>query len=234
MIPVRLFPLLFFPLCLDPVAKADPPAVLSPDGRFRLEHFPSEEVAAGKRPAFGIIETATGKLVSDPREDLGDPDRPEETILWAPDSRAYALTTRVGTRHLDTFLYRWDGTSFVRAKWEGDGTIEGWADEAVEAAMRDLGFSDAAHRGRILAGDGLAERWLGPDRLILTDIQECLVTEGDREETVSGTARAIVRWDEAGACYRIESRQPVALPGATETDPTLFTPRPGRVVPERR
>jgi hypothetical protein len=232
--PHRLLRFLLFQLCLVPSAQADDADrdLLSPDGRFRFEAFSTEDYDAGKRPAFGIIETATGKLVSHPEEDLGDAYRPEETILWAPDSLSYALTSRVGTRHLDTFLYRWDGSSFVRAKWEGDGIIEGWADEEVNAAMRGLGFTDEASRGRTIAGDGLSERWLGPDRLILADVQDCLVGEGDREEAVTGSARALVKWDETSQSYQIESRLSIAPPRVPDRgEATPFevtqTDRPG-------
>ena len=218
---LRLRLLLFLPSCLIASIWADTPdpSRLSPDGRFRFEAFTTEEYDAGERPAFGIIEVATGKLVSDPQEDLGDPARPEETILWAQDSGSYALTTRVGTRHLATFLYRWNGTSFVRAKWEQAGTIEGWADEAVEAAMRGLGFGDAAARGGTIAGDALAERWIDPHRIILTNLQECVVSEGGREEAVSGSARAIVGWDGAEGCYRIEKRLGPTPPRAEGAGP---------------
>lgn len=232
--PTRLLRFFLFQLCLVPSVQADDADRnnLSPDGRFRFEAFSSEDYDAGKKPAFGIIEVSTGKLVSNPEEDLGDASRPEETILWAPDSFSYALTSRVGTRHLDTFLYRWDGTFFDRAKWEGDGIIEGWADEEVSAAMRGLGFTGEATRGRTIAGDGLAERWLGPDRLILTDVQDCLVGEGDREEAVTGAARAIVKWDEASQSYQIESRLAIApprVPDLAEEAPfeVTQTDRPG-------
>lgn len=223
--PTRLVRLLLFQLCLAPSVQADPDDAhrLSPDGRFSFVGFSTEDYDAGKKPAFGIIEVATGKLVSNPDEDLGDPYRPEESILWAPDSLSYALTTRVGTRHLDTFLYRWDGTSFVRAQWEGDGTIESWADETVAAALPGLGFSDAARRGETVAGDGLGERWLDPHRIILTDVQECLISEGDREEVVTGSARAIVRWDEASQSFQIERRLDIAPPRVPGVDEeTLF------------
>jgi len=196
------------------------PSLLSPDGRFVFEAFSPGEVEAGKRPNFGIIERASGKLVSDPQEPLGDASRPGESILWAPDSRSYALTSRVGTRHLDTFLYRWNGKAFVRATWEEDGTLESRADAEVVAMMRRLGFTDEARRGQTIAGDGLAERWLDPHRLILTDVQECLAGEGDREEVVNGMARAIVRWDETAAAYRIERFLEVAPPAVPEIGET--------------
>ncbi len=201
--------------CHSEAAGEEPvPVLLSPDGRFLFQSYSSNEVVAGK-PAFGIIERANGKLVSDPGEDLGDPSRPEETILWAPDSRGYALTTRVGTRHLATFLYRWDGEIFRRAKWEGEAPLEEWADQQVAAEMKKLGFSENAQRGATIAGDSLAERWLDPRSLVRSRFEGCYVTEADKEEAVSGSARALVRWDERTSAFVIDHQLPVeeAWPG---------------------
>ncbi len=176
----------------------------SPDGRFRFEAFSSEEVDSGRRPAFGIIEVSTGNLVSDPAEPLGDASRPEETILWAPDSLSYALTSRVGTRHLDSFLYRWDGKAFVRATWEGAGRIEALADDSLEADIAAQGLPKSAGLGQCLRGDDLPERWLDPSRLILSCIEEYSVGDEHHGGIASGNGRAIVRWDEASHSYQIE------------------------------
>jgi hypothetical protein len=214
----RLARCLWIPLFLVPALEADETDrdTLSPDGRFRFEAFTAADYDAGKKPAFGIVETATGKLVSDPQEDLGDPSRPEETILWAPDSRSYALSSRVGTRHLDTFLYRWDGTSFVRAKWEGDGALETSADRVMAEDTKALGLPADSGLGQCIRGDDLAERWLDPSRLILTCILEYSVGTGDRGGIARGESRAIVRWDESSQTYQIERELPIAPPRVPE------------------
>lgn len=185
------------------------PALLSPDGRFRFEAFSEEEVEAGRRPAFGIVETASGRLVSDPGEELGDASRPEETLLWAPDSLSYALTTRVGTRHLDTYLYRWDGKAFVRAKWEGGGQLEAWADDSRPSN---------GGLGQCLRGDRLAERWLDGSRLILRAVYE--YESGDA--TVAGSARALVKWDPDAAGYVIQRRLPLPNPWPARLESTDY------------
>ena len=80
---VPLLRLALVQLCLVPNAFAQEEghaSHLSPDGRFVFEAFSSEEVDAEKRPDFGIIERATGKLVSDPREPLGNASRPEDGL----------------------------------------------------------------------------------------------------------------------------------------------------------
>lgn len=202
----RWTPLLVLSCCLASHARGEEsdPSHYSPDGRFLFVAFSSEEVDSGKRPAFGIVETATGDLVSDPGENLGDASRPEETILWAPDSLSYALTSRVGTRHLDTFLYRWDGKAFVRARWEGAGRIEALADLKMEKDKARLGVPSDTGLGQCLRGDDLAERWLDPERLILGCVEEYHVAHGDRGGVVRGDARALVRWDEASEAYVIE------------------------------
>lgn len=198
------------------------PELISPDGRFVFHAYSSEEVDSGKTPNFGIIERASGKLVSDPKEELGDAFRPEESILWAPDSRSYALTTRVGTRHLATFLYRWDGKAFHRATWEGDARLEEAADQRVATEMQSQGYSKDARRGRTIAGDSLAERWIDPRRLVMKRVEECVVSDSDDEEdTVSGEARALVRWDAKAAAYTIEKMLPVAESWPTEVEETL-------------
>lgn len=188
------------------------PTHLSPDGRFRFEAFSTASYDAGEKPAFGIIEVSTAKLVSNPMEELGNPYRPEETILWAPDSQAYALTSRVGTRHLATFLYRWDGSSFVLANWEDDSLLETKADAELRKEMVSLGFSADTGLGRCIRGDGLAERWLDPHRIVVTSVQEYLVGDDQREEVVGGSSRAIVKWNDASSSYRIERELAVREP----------------------
>lgn len=212
--PSRLVRLLLCQLCLVPSLQADDDesAHVSPDGRFRFEAFSVEDYDAGKRPAFGIIEVSTGKLVSDPNEELGDPSRPEETISWAPDSLAYALTSRVGTRHLDTFLYRWDGTSFVRAQWEGDGALESAADRVMDQDIIALGLPSESTLGQCIRGDDLVERWLSPSRLILTCILEYSAGTEERSAIARGESRAIVTWDEASQSYQIERELDIAPP----------------------
>ncbi|MBL9153601.1 MAG: hypothetical protein JNK37_13990 [Verrucomicrobiales bacterium] len=187
---------------------------LSPDGRFTFEAFSGEEVDAGKRPAFGIIEVATGRLVSDPKEPLGDAYRPEETILWAPDSLSYALTTRVGTRHLDTYLYRWDGKAFVRVDVEGISQLGDWSDEILYADKKAQGFSDNVGLGQCIQGDLRAERWLDPQRVIFLSDQAYVVGEGDREGTAEGRSRGIVSWNAKAGRYELGRRLPVAEPWA--------------------
>jgi hypothetical protein len=230
----RLVRCLLIQLVLVPALEADEPerATLSPDGRFRFEAFSAADYDAGKRPAFGIVETATGRLVSNPQEDLGDPTRPEETILWAPDSLSYALTSRVGTRHLDTFLYRWDGTSFVRAKWEGDGTLEESADLEMEKDIAALGLPADSGLGQCIRGDDLAERWLDPSRLVLTCVLEYSVGNEDRGGIARGESRAIVKWDEPSQSYQIEralENAPPRVPAIGDGSPLEVkqTDRPG-------
>lgn len=212
--PTRLVRLFLFQLCLVPSVQAEDidERALSPDGRFRFEAFSTEDYDAGRRPAFGIIETATGKLVSNPREELGDPSRPEETILWAPDSLSYALTSRVGTRHLDTFLYRWDGESFVRAAWEDDGVLEKSADLAMESDMIALGLPAESTLGQCIRGDDLAERWLSPSRLIVACILEYSAGTEERSAIARGESRAIVTWNETSKSYQIENELAIAPP----------------------
>lgn len=162
------------------------------------------DVDAGEKPAFGIVEVSTGQLVSDPGEELGDVSRPEETVLWSPDSKAYALTSRVGTRHLGTFLYRWDGKAFVRATWEGGGRLESLADAEMDKDKVTQGLPADAALGRCIRGDDLAERWLDPNRIILTRVQEYLADDEENGAIVTGGSRVIVRWDGASSSYRIE------------------------------
>lgn len=187
------------------------PMLVSPDGRFAFHAYSSEEADSGKTPNFGIIERASGKLISDPKEELGDAFRPEETILWSPDSRSYALTSRVGTRHLDTFLYRWDGQTFRRAKRLGGSQLEKTAGQRITVEIRAKGYPKDTARGRTIAGDCLPERWLDPRRLVMRRVEEM---------TVSGEARASVVWDEKSRAYTINKMLPVAESWPTEVEET--------------
>lgn len=219
-IPALLFPVLW----ILPTLTGEPfDGKLSPDGRFRFEAFSVEDNDAGRRPAFGIVETSSGRLVSDPDEELGDAFRPSETIHWAPDSLSYALTSRVGTRHLDTFFYRWNGTAFERATWEGAGQLEIWADEEVRKDANTQGLPENAGLGQCLYGDDLVERWLAPSRVILTCVEEYLIVGDDSETTASASSRAIVRWNPEKEVYEVERRLPAGEPWPVRIESTSFS-----------
>ncbi|MCB1086011.1 MAG: hypothetical protein KDM63_03125 [Verrucomicrobiae bacterium] len=220
-IPAFCWIVVFAALCnfgLEAEDEDTDPSLISPDGRFVFHAFSVDEANAGK-PAFGILERESGRLVSDPEEDLGDVSRPEETILWAPDSEAFALTTRVGTRHLDTFLYRWNGTAFRRAKWTGGTLLEELADGRVATLLTSLPDPGKVRRGMTLAGDLLPERWLDPERLVLKRVEEFVVSRGDQEEgDAKAEARAIARWDKDSESYELGNELPVADPWPTEIE----------------
>lgn len=195
---------------------------LSPDGRFRFEAFSVEDFDLGKRPAFGIIETATENLVSDPEEELGDAFRPSELIYWAPDSLSYAVSSRVGTRHIDTFFYRWNGKSFERAQWDDGGQLESWADEEMKKDIVAQGLPENSGLGQCLFGDDLVERWLDPSKVILTSAQEYLVGSEESGTTAAGSSRAIVRWNPDKNSYEIERRLPVGAAWPVRIEPSEF------------
>lgn len=75
------------------------PSHLSPDGRFPFEAFSAEEVDAGRRPAFGIVDGACRCVRVDERADDPRP-APEGAapVDLAPDEEtvlpAYLLRTR--------------------------------------------------------------------------------------------------------------------------------------------
>lgn len=199
------------PADADGEEEAADPSHLSPNGRFTFRAFTTEEVRRGM-PAFGILENHTGALVSDPDESFGDASRPEETILWAPDSMRYALTTRVGTRHLDTLFYAWDGRSFRRLNWEGNAALEARVDERMRAEKVREGFSADLGLGQVLAGDSLPERWLDPWRLVLKRTEERIASENGNEAVLSTEARAILRWVPGISGFEIERELPSVPP----------------------
>ncbi len=184
-------------------ALAPPPDPLSPDGRFEFVTYSPDEVEAGK-PPFGIIEKPAGRLIWSAPEDLGDPTRPEETILWSRDSSRFALTSRIGTRHVGCFFFRWEENSFVSMPWTGSAHLEELADQQVQAAARSEGFTDAAAFGMTLTDDTVPIRWVDPDTIILRRTLERTISEGDDEAVVTGTVRALFRWDTESAAFTLD------------------------------
>ncbi|TLD70676.1 hypothetical protein FEM03_10195 [Phragmitibacter flavus] len=171
------------------------PSSVSPDGRFEFVAYSIEENNEGK-PPFGIVERASGKLVWFSEEDLGDVSRPEEWVLWSPDSKRFALVTRVSTRRLGTFFYGLEGEGFVSLAWKDAGKLELLADAKVVAAGRRDGFTKKAQWGQIIADDTLPVRWLDVNSVVVVRAMDRIVTEeGKDESTASGTARVILRWD---------------------------------------
>ncbi|MCB1205775.1 MAG: hypothetical protein KDN18_16050 [Verrucomicrobiae bacterium] len=208
---------------LSPALRGEPfHSRLSPDGRFRFTAFSVEDFDSGRRPAFGIIETATGNLVSDPEEELGDAFRPSEIIYWSPDSLSFAIISRVGTRHIDTFLYRWNGERFSRAVWQGDAQLEAWADREMEKNMAALGLPAGSGKGQCLRGDDLVERWIDPARLVLRTELEHLLGEGGDETYVEGYSRALVKWNPVSQAFEIERELPIPAPWPYRIEPDEF------------
>jgi hypothetical protein len=174
---------------LDALAPA--PNVLSPDGRFEFIPFSAEEADAGK-PPFGIVEKATGKLIWSAPDDLGDATRPEETILWSPDSKRFALTSRVGTRHLACFLFGWQDTTFVTLPWNS-GKLEELADLLVGADAKQQGLAKDGGWGQTITDDTLPVRWVDNDSLIMTrTIARSIMIKGE-PSSAGGMARVLLR-----------------------------------------
>jgi hypothetical protein len=182
-------------------ALAPEPSLTSPDGRFEFKAFTDAEANAGK-PPFGIVEKITGKLIWSAPDDLGDASRPEETILWSPNSKRFALTSRVGTRHLACFIFGWQDTTFVAIPWDL-GPLEELADLRMAACARADGFTRKASYGRFITDDTRPVRWVDNDSLVATRLIERSIAEGDNEGSVGGMARVLVVWNSNDKTFSI-------------------------------
>lgn len=177
---------------LDALAPA--PDRISPDGRFEFVPFSADEVDAGK-PAFGVLEKATGKLIWSAPDDLGDPERPEETILWSPNSRRFALTSRTGTRHLSCFLFGWKDSTFVPLSWKDSARLEELTDLKMLAEAKRDGFTKNASLGQLIVDDTVPVRWVGTDELVVRRTIGRTLAEGEKHGAFEGTARVLLRWN---------------------------------------
>lgn len=172
-------------------AAPEPPHI-SPDGKFEFVQFTVEEANADK-PPFGVKERATGKLIWSAPDDLGDATRPEEVIHWSPDSKRFALVSRVSTRRLGCYLFGWDGQTFSPLTWKDGSRLETLADAKVAAAAKAEGIRHEPGQGRVIMDDTLPERWVDANSLIVTRTMDVSVG-GDEETVVSGVARVLLRW----------------------------------------
>lgn len=177
----------------DATERPEPPRI-SPDGRFEFVQFTEEEANAGK-PPFSILERATGKLVWTPPDEIGDVSRPEEVLYWAPDSKRFALTTRVSTRRLGCFLFSFDGEKFTPLTWNDRGRLETLADAKVDAAAKAEGIRVKPGHGRILRDDTLPESWVDANSLIITREMDVDFNTDEGESVVTGVARVLLRWN---------------------------------------
>lgn len=180
------------------------PQAVSPDGRFEFVPFSVEENNAGK-PPFGIIEKATGKLIWSAPGDFGDASRPEEWVLWSPDSKRFALVTRVSTRRLGAFFFGLDGQTFVPMPWKDAGRLEALADAQIRAAAKKEGYTKKASYGQIISDDTLPVRWTGTDSIIVTRTMSQSVGEAGKEGiSPTVTARVLLGWDAKARAFSVK------------------------------
>ncbi|MCB1233228.1 MAG: hypothetical protein KDN19_23490, partial [Verrucomicrobiae bacterium] len=170
------------------------PRPVSPEGRFEFVRFDPAEVDAGK-PPFGIVEKSFGKLIWSAPDELGDPSRPEETILWSSDSKRFALTSRLGTRHLGCFFFGWQESGFAAMPWEDSGQLEELADQQLMAKAKAEGFTENLRFGTTITDDTIPKRWVDSDSIVVVRTIERSIAEGDMESAVGGSARCLIRWD---------------------------------------
>jgi hypothetical protein len=166
---------------------------LSPDGRLAFHAYSPDEVERGS-PPFGVVETGSRKLVWRAPDELGDASRPEESLHWAPDSRRFALTTRIGTRRMATFFFGLKDGAFQSLPWNQAGRLEALAHRAVTKQKNAAGFTGASGNGRVLLDDITVERWIDPDTVSIRRRIETHFEEEEKHATFEVSVVAVLKW----------------------------------------
>lgn len=170
---------------------------ISPDGRLAFQAYTPAEVEQGK-PPFGIVEAGSGKLVWRAPDELGDASRPEESIHWSPDSRRFALTTRIGTRRKAAFFFGLEDGWFQPLPWQQAGRLETLAHRAIEKQKTAAGFTSEGGNGRVLLDDITVQGWIDPKTVAIQRRIEAHFEEGERNETFEAAISAVLKWKKGG------------------------------------
>ena len=96
----------------------------SPDGQFAFRYTKdsrsnpdsdSDSESESEKQTYDLIEKASGKVVTSVAEsdpDLGPSARFDMTVLWRPDSKAFALTAFLWKRGTSLSVFRREGSTF--------------------------------------------------------------------------------------------------------------------------
>ncbi len=200
---------------------AEPPAlstpanagIASPDGKFKVVRHSLNEVDKGK-PVYTVVETTSGKVLWSASDDFADPARPEDKILWSPDSKRFAIGTRVSVRRISLFILGWNGKTFVE-QWKESGKLEEMAGaKALEELQKSEEAKDVA-LGRCVSDESFPERWIDASSLIVTRmIEHVTVAKGEETGATEGLARVLLRWNAKANAFVI-TREPVPATVAT-------------------
>lgn len=167
---------------------------ISPDGKFKVVRHSLTEVDAGK-PVYTVIEAASGKVLWSAPDSFADAARPEDKILWSPDSKHFAMGTRVSIRRISLFIFGWDGKTFVE-QWAESAKLEDLADaKALKELQKAEGTKDA-ELGRCLSDQSIPERWVNDSSLVVTrEVEHIGFAKGEEAGTTAGLARVLLRWN---------------------------------------
>jgi hypothetical protein len=103
----------FYPVCGQETEESSKNSLEapSPDGQFAFRYTGSRD----EKQTYDLIEKATGKVLTSVAEsdpDLGPSARFDMTVLWRPDSKAFALTAYLWKRGTSLSVFRREGSTF--------------------------------------------------------------------------------------------------------------------------
>ena len=167
---------------------------LSPDGKFAVlrEVTASEEA---KSAQFKLISLPEKRVVIPALASAEAPDIGMRRLLWAPDSKRFALYVRLALRIWATAIFQRRGDAFVDAgvlepEWESA------RDAAITKRARQLGWKSAISTSRI--EDSIEPlRWVGPDALRVEALHNRNYANESREvsESFAATCRLTATFD---------------------------------------
>ena len=160
---------------------------LSPDGKFAVlrEVTASEEAKSAR---FKLISLPDKRVVLPALASAEAPENGMRRLLWAPDSKRFALHVEVTQRVDTTVIFQRNREEFVEV-----AVLPNWepAREAIAKRARQLGWKSAIPTSHI--EDSVEPlRWLGPDALRVEALHKRNYANESRE--VSESLAAKCKW----------------------------------------
>lgn len=128
-------------------------------------------------------------------------------IVWAPDSKRFALNYQPGTRYQTTQLYQLNGDEWRELDWpESDDATTAPLARSMAAQMKKLKLSPD-RPGRSIMDSCLTRKWIDSNTALLYAYkEETFQIKGEREE-VSASFFFTIEFDPAGNWKVVRTRQ---------------------------
>jgi hypothetical protein len=164
---------------------------LSPDGQFAFRYTVNPEDESDKR--YELIERKSGKVLAQVAEsdpEFGPSARFNMSVLWRPDSKAFALTATLWKRASEVAIFRRDGASFREVKLP---------EFEVEIPAKVKAGKEYPHV--VALSSQSAKRWQKNGSLVI----EITTIQDGAGGTVTGTQTVVLGFDRSGEARILKS-----------------------------